>query len=190
MEVHANKDYASNAKANTGVALGATGLGVAALTAMGGLGNLFSNNGGCRNTNWYNDTGCGCCSDDHYYTRYDAKQAAVIAAKDSEIALLKSEQNTEIKIADVYERLDRQIRMLENTVNANTCNQAVTNQQITDNIKFVDSKFTNVYETIADGDRAVKCYVDCHFVPGKLIMPLDSICPPAEPACPPKTAAK
>ena len=167
--------YASNAKGNTGVALGATGLGIAALDLMGGLGNVL---GGCRTNN-------GCCSDDEFVTRYDSRKDAVIAAKDSEIALLKSEQNTEIKIADVYERLDRQIRGLEKTVNENVCGQAVTNQKITDNIAFVDSKFDNVYQAIATGDEKVKCYVDCHFVPGKLIMPLDSICPKAAPACPP-----
>ena len=40
-----------------------------------------------------------------YATKSDLAYAQELARKDSEIALLKSEQNTEIKIADVYERL-------------------------------------------------------------------------------------
>ena len=169
--------YASNAKGNTGVALGATGLGLAGLNILGGLGGLLGN---CN----YNNHNV-CCSDDEYVTRYDAKKDATIAAKDSEIALLKSEQNTEVKIADVYERLDRQIRNLERTVNENVCGQAVTNQKISDNIQFVDSKFDNVYKAIADGDAKERCYVDCHFVRGELVMPLDKVCPKAAPLCPP-----
>ena len=161
--------YASNAKGNTGVALGATGLGLAVLDNM--CGGLFGRN--------------NCCSDDEPVTRYEAEKDAKIAAKDSEIALLKSEQNTEVKIADVYERLDRQIRTLERTVNENVCGQAVTNQKISDNIQFVDSKFDGVYKAIADGDAKERCYVDCHFVKGELNMPLDKICPKAAPACPP-----
>ena len=160
--------YASRGKGNTGVALGATGLGVAVLDWLCG-----------------GQRGGYCCSEDEPVTRYEAEKDAKIAAKDSEIALLKSEQNTEVKIADVYERLDRQIRVLENKVNENTCGQAVTNQQVSDNIRFVDSKFDGVYKAIADGDARERCYVDCHFVPGVLNMPLGKICPKAAPLCPP-----
>lgn len=40
-----------------------------------------------------------------YVTKEELDYVQQIARKDSEIALLKSEQNTEVKIADVYERL-------------------------------------------------------------------------------------
>lgn len=83
--------YASNGKGNLGVALGAVGSGLALLN-NGGLG-LFSNNG-------YHNT-CG----GRYVTKDELDYVQTISAKDSEIALLKSEQNTEVKIADVYERL-------------------------------------------------------------------------------------
>lgn len=84
-------EYASNGKGNLGVTLGAIGSGLA-LIGNGGLG-LFGNNG-------YHNT-CG----GRYVTKDELDYVQTISAKDSEIALLKSEQNTEVKIADVYERL-------------------------------------------------------------------------------------
>lgn len=72
-----------------GTTLGAIGTGLSLMN--GGLANLF---GGGMAT-----TGNG------YVTREAFEMAQKVAQKDSEIALLKSEQNTEIKIADVYERL-------------------------------------------------------------------------------------
>lgn len=45
------------------------------------------------------------CSDDAPITRYDANMQHQIAAKDSEIALLKSEQSTDKKLVDVYAAL-------------------------------------------------------------------------------------
>ena len=181
--------YASNGKANTGVALGATGLGVAVLD----LADKFLDGHQKQPTGGLEDVllasalmGCHShCSDDEYVNRYEAKKDAVIAKQDSENALLKAEINTNNKLSDIFERVSVRIRDLENQVNQNTCNQAVTNQQFSDNIAFVDSKFDSVYKAIADGDEKIKCYVDCHFVPGQLKMPLGSICPPAMPASEP-----
>lgn len=81
--------YASNGKGNLGVTLGAIGTGLSLMN--GGLGLL--------NTN----TSTPECK--QYVTKDELNYVQTISAKDSEIALLKSEQNTEIKIADVYERL-------------------------------------------------------------------------------------
>lgn len=84
--------YASNGKGNLGVTLGAIGTGLSVLN--GGLGSI----GGWGN-NYHNTDG------GRYVTKDELDYVQTISAKDSEIALLKSEQNTEIKIADVYERL-------------------------------------------------------------------------------------
>ena len=79
-------EYSTNGKGNLGVTLGAIGTGLGVLGNMGnGLGIL----GGNENT----------------VTKRDLDNAIILAQKDSEIALLKSEQNTEVKIADVYERI-------------------------------------------------------------------------------------
>lgn len=64
--------------------------------ANGGvLGNLFGGN---------NNRGYA-CSDDDPITRYDANMQHQIAAKDSEIALLKADQATDKKLVDVYAAL-------------------------------------------------------------------------------------
>lgn len=85
-------EYASNGKGNLGVTLGAIGTGLNlfnnGLGILGGMGGNYHNTDGGR-----------------YITKDELDYVQTIAAKDSEIALLKSEQNTEIKIADVYERL-------------------------------------------------------------------------------------
>lgn len=85
-------EYASNGKGNLGVTLGAIGTGLNLVNnGMGLLGGVAA---GCHNT----DGG-------RYVTKDELDYVQTIAAKDAELSLLKSEQNTEIKIADVYERL-------------------------------------------------------------------------------------
>lgn len=84
-------EYSSNGKGNLGVTLGAIGTGLSVLN--GGLGNIGWGNA-------YHNTDGG-----RYVTKDELDYVQTISAKDSEIALLKSEQNTEIKIADVYERI-------------------------------------------------------------------------------------
>lgn len=78
-------EYSSNAKGNLGVTLGAIGTGLGVIGNHGGF-NLFGGNNA-------------------YVSKDELNYVQELARKDSEIALLKSEQNTEIKIADVYERL-------------------------------------------------------------------------------------
>lgn len=87
-------EYASNGKGNLGVTLGAIGTGLSVLN--GGLGLI----GNGYNANYHNNTEGG-----RFITKDELDYVQTISAKDSEIALLKSEQNTEIKIADVYERI-------------------------------------------------------------------------------------
>lgn len=84
--------YASNGKANAALTTGIIGTGLSLLN--GGLGSFGWGNGNYHNT----DGG-------RYVTKDELNYVQTISAKDSEIALLKSEQNTELKIADVYERL-------------------------------------------------------------------------------------
>lgn len=100
-------EYASNGKGNLGVTLGAIGTGLGALGNSGAL-SLFGNG---RST-----------EGGRYITKDELDYVQTIAAKDSEIALLKSEQNTEVKIADVYERV-------MNKVLANERDQAKVNSE-------------------------------------------------------------
>lgn len=152
-------EFASKGVATAGLTTGI--IGSAAALLSGSLGNLF---GGC---NW-NRNGNGCCSDDTFVTRYEAKQADTIAQKDSKIALLESNIYTDSKITDVFERLNIRLTALEQSTAVNT-------QKITDNLAFLNSRID------CEVDK-LKCYVNATFVPGKLVMPLDSICPPAQAA--------
>lgn len=170
-------EYASKGVANAGLTTGIIGTALGVLNNGGLLGNIL---GGCANT---------VCSDDHFVNRYEAKQSNEIAELKSQIALRDANVFTDQKVADVFERLSTRISGLEKEVYANTCSQAVTNQKLSDNISFVDSKFEGVYKDIATANRELKCYVDGNFVPGKLVMPLDAICPPAQPASTTPTTA-
>lgn len=171
-------EYASRGVANAGLTTGIIGTALGVLNGgLGLMGNGFEDNHHV-------------CSDDRHVNRYELKQSQEIAAKDSEIALLKANNFTDTKLADIFERLSGRINGLEKEVYQNTCTQAVTNQKLTDNITFVDSKFDGVYKDIEVARREGKSYVDnqlCKYVPGKLVMPLDSICPAAMPLCPEKT---
>lgn len=138
--------YASNGKGNLGVALGAIGSGLSILN--GGLGNLgWGNNG-------YHNTDCG-----RYVTKDELDYVQTIARKDSEIALLKSEQNTEVKIADVYERIMTR-------VNADAKAQAEVNAA-----QMVFNANSNSAIGILQNQVAVLNSLT------KTVVPIDNICP-------------
>lgn len=93
-------EFASNAKANTGVALGATGLGIAVANAMGnGLGGLFGNLFG-----------------GNYAQQGLALNA--LAQKDAEIAMLKSENYSDKVGKEVYSQGLSDNRMLRDEMYA------------------------------------------------------------------------
>lgn len=102
-----------NGKTNAALTTGIIGTALGALN--GGMGLLGSGIG--VNTG-YNQNIAG----HQFVTKDELDYVQTIAAKDSEIALLKSEQNTEVKIADVYERV-------MNKVLANERDQAKVNAE-------------------------------------------------------------
>ena len=100
-----NKNFASKGVANTALVLGSVG--AASLLANGGvLGNVFG--GG-----------------NHCVSQREAELQNQIAARESRIGLLESNIYTDSKIADVYERLNNKVSVIEaqisqqNVVNAN-----------------------------------------------------------------------
>ena len=52
---------------------------------------------------------------------------------------------------------------------------AVERQQTVDNFAYLNNEICNT-------KKELMCYVNATFVPGKLVMPLDAICPPAQAA--------
>lgn len=107
---------------------------------------------------------------------------AMISALESELAREKAERYADsIGIAtfketqSMVEKVQNTVTQLAQYVAAIDKNQAVENQRIIDNFAFLNNK-------IETTDSATRCYVNATFVPGKLVMPLDSICPAAQPA--------
>ncbi len=151
MQIETSKGTQSVASAGVGgsaLGLGIAGLSVALLN--GSLGNIFGGRGvNCNNVN--------------YATTTDLGYSQELARKDSEIALLKSEQNTEIKIADVYDRLITKI-------NANYKEQSDWNaQQMVNNCQMSSAIAVNT-NNIASLQNSIAAIT-------KTIVPKDVICP-------------
>ena len=136
------------------------GLGtLALLTQNGGFGNIFG--GGNNDTR-------------------------TISALESKIAKLESERYTDGIGIELYKEIIKESNANDNKIQANFIElskavadldkrAAVERQQTVDNFAFLNNKIDNC-------KQEVLCYVNGNFVPGKLVMPLDSICPPAQPA--------
>ena len=92
-------EYASNAKANTGVALGAVGTGLGVLSGAGGIAGLLGI--GPRNAP-PPDPG------DRPVTRYEMGLFKEISEKNDEIVLLKAEQYADNKDAALQAQINQQ----------------------------------------------------------------------------------
>jgi hypothetical protein len=136
--------------ASAGVGGAGLGLGIAgtalALLQNGGLGNIF---------------GLGC--NNQYATKSDIAYSQELAKKDSEIALLKSEQNTEIKIADVYDRLITRINSDRQAQSDWNAAQMVNNCQLSN--------------AVAVNSNSISALQNCCNSITKLVVPNSSICP-------------
>ena len=112
-------EFASNAKANTGLALSGTSLGFSLLG--GGLGWLL---GGNRMMNG------NCCNEDHFVNRYELQKEQDIAKLETENSLLRANIYTDQKLTDMYERLDSKIRINEAAINQQAVYNATLNATI------------------------------------------------------------
>lgn len=138
-------EYASNGKGNLGVTLGAIGTGLSVLN--GGLGLLGMQPQG------------GITENDRPVSRYEMGLLKESMAKDSEIALLKSEQNTEIKIADVYERIMTRVNADRNAQQEVNAAQAVYNSTNGAAVATISSQVAQLMALT------------------KMVVPADNICP-------------
>ena len=178
-------EYASNGKANAGLTTGIIGTSLAGLLTLGGM-----NGGGLL----------GFGRPQGFVQTPEGK----IGQLESEIAFLRSENYADKVSNEVYKALDSKIsanleklysfvidldkRTALNAQGLMYENQ-ITNNKIDCccdkiNIKF---EYENRLRDIAD--QAIITYVNGNFVPGKLVMPLTSICPPAAAATTTTTGA-
>lgn len=153
----------SKGVANTGLGLGIAGtvLGL----ANGGLNNLLGNLGlgANNNTNLLGDMlgismlsglfsgnakGCGCscgcgCNEVIGATRYDLGIMNQLSQKDATIARLEVSQETDRKILDLYKYIDGKDKVTGETIAQIAAAQAVQNQKINDNMKFIEADLNN-----------------------------------------------
>lgn len=151
---------ASAAVGNAGLATGIIGTTLGVLNS-GGLGGILG--GG------FGNNACGLASTamqlgDHYATKDDLKYSQELARKDSEIALLKSEQNTEVKIADVYSRLKGDLLALERGQNDWNASQSVVNAQMAASITTNQQSIAGLQATVGGITKtAVPSSAICNF---------------------------
>ena len=101
----------SQAQGALNTVLGSIGTAGALLGGGGLFSNMFNGGGNCRNN-------AAACSDDEYITRYEAQQNKTIAEKDSQIAFLQAERNTEKKMVEVYTELASKDTQIRNRIEA------------------------------------------------------------------------
>lgn len=131
---------------------------------LGGWGG-FGNNG---NYGWNRNGGVmpmPICSDDHLVSRYELGMEQKLAAKDSEIALLKANTYNDQKILEVYRHFDGKVAGIE----ARLAEQAVRNQGVVDAFrevqKDIDYKVNLEAERRCCADQRIIEYVNGTFTP-------------------------
>lgn len=115
-------EFATNGKANAGLATGIIGTSIGGLLTLGS--GLLGGMGIGRNI----------CSEDHLVNRFELGKDQEIAKLETENSLLRSNIYTDQKLSDVYARLDGKIRDLEASVNSFRADQSVVNAQVIANI--------------------------------------------------------
>lgn len=109
-------EFASKGVAGSGLGLGIAGTALGVLN--GGLGNILGGFGGNN------------CSGNIPVNRYEMDLENKVISKDTEIALLKANIYTDQKIADVYERLNTKIGVVEGAISTQAVFNASMNSTI------------------------------------------------------------
>ena len=164
-------EYASNGKANAALTTGI--IGTAGFGAQL-LGNLLGGgwNGWGANPAAAAAMAAGACSENTPVTRYELDREQQLAAKDSEIALLKANTYNDQKSLELYAYIDGQLKDIRKTLGE----QAVHNQRTEDSfvlarqdIASVKSELTREIQMEAErrccGDNSIVTYANATFYP-------------------------
>ena len=162
-------EYASNGKANAALTTGIIGT---AGVGLGLLGNLLGGWNGWGVNPAAAAVAAGTCSENMPVTRYELDREQKLAAKDSEIAMLKANTYNDQKSLEMYAYIDGQLKDIRKSI----CDQAVHNQRTEDSfvlarqdIASVKSELHREIEMEAErrccGDNALKTYVNATFYP-------------------------
>lgn len=177
-------------------ALGAAlGIGIPALSRNWRNGGCGWNGNGCGGYGYGWNGGCGrdfgVCGENTIVNRFELEQS-------QQISELKSARETDTKILDTYKALvaadkaqdakfAQLTKELTDYVIANNrvvdeirCEERLNNQEIRDNLRFLDYK-------IASNDASIRAYVDCKTIPLEKKIGINQICPTPLAACTPIT---
>lgn len=182
--VEVEKEYASKGVAGAGLGTGIAGLSLGVLNAIGGIGALAMGNRNAPRSEPaaavapvvpmmpYGFGGwCG-CSENMPVSRYELDREQQLAAKDSEIALLKANTYNDQKALEMYAYIDGQLKEIRKTL----CDQAVHNQRTEDSfvlarqdIAAVKSDLSREIQIEAErrccGDNSIVTYANATFYP-------------------------
>ena len=171
--------------ASQGLAGTALGLGIAGtlgfLNQFTGCGFGFNNGFGCNRNVCCHGTGAAVAAG--AINMVDNHDTRVIGALESKIAKLESERYTDYVGIDLYKEIVAKSNANDAKIQSNYVELAkavaeldkqiaVDKQATRDNFAFLSNEICNT-------KKEIMCYVNATFVPGKLVMPLDNICPDA-----------
>ena len=139
-------EYASKGVAGSGLGLGIAGTALGLLN-NGGLNGLFGNNR------------CGCNCQEQFVTRKEFELGQQLAAKDSEIGLLRADKYTDQKIVETYQNLQAQINALKENQYAVNLQQATLNATQTATITCMQQQIAQLQSLT------------------KMVVPNTSVCP-------------
>ncbi len=105
------------------------------------------------------------CSEDHSVNRYELDLKQQLAAKDSEISLLKANTFTDGKMLEMYKYFDGELRGVREFI----CEQRVRNQGNADAIRELDKKIDYSVALEAErrkcADKSIVGYLNSTFAP-------------------------
>lgn len=154
-------EFASKGVAGAGLGLGIAGTALG--LARGGIGNLFGNGwgwGGWGCNGWGGWSCGGECSENTPVTRFDLEQAEKIAEKQARIDQLEGTQATDAKILELYRHIDERFRQTGETIAQISAAQAVTNQRVSDDLRFTQADLDNKIAA----ERQERCCADKNMV--------------------------
>ena len=162
-------EYASNGKANAALTTGI--IGTAGFGAQL-LGNLLGGGWNGWGANPAAAAVAAGCSENMPVTRYELDREQKLAAKDSEIAMLKANTYNDQKSLEMYAYIDGQLKDIRKSI----CDQAVHNQRTEDSfvlarqdIASVKSELHREIEMEAErrccGDNSIVTYANATFYP-------------------------
>lgn len=181
-------EYASKAVAGTGLGLGVAGTVLGLMNGNncgnGLLGGLFGNN--CANNRVSTlEAELAQCKSERYTDQVTlATQKETFRefqkADEKLAGVLKEVTDGFLQVGNAVSRIDKELECIKTSM--------AKDQEINElKLKAVEERLSGAIalesERRVAGDNNLYCYVNATFVPGKLVMPLNAICPEAMPKC-------